>query len=77
VSCSVGLRHALCTCLSCCGHHHTTNIEGLLAVRLDMVKVLAVVTKIKASLSSVELCLDDNVVKAIQLEYLLRFNVSC
>jgi hypothetical protein len=50
---------------------------GLLAVGPVIAKVLAVVTLCKASLSSVYVCLNDNVVKAIQLEYLLRFYVSC
>jgi hypothetical protein len=51
--------------------------RGLLAVRPDMTKVLAVVALHKASLSSVRFYLDDNMVKAIQLEYLLGFYISC
>jgi hypothetical protein len=45
---------------------------GLLAVGPDMAKVLAVVALHKANLNS-----DDNMVKAIQLEYLQRFYISC
>jgi hypothetical protein len=50
---------------------------GLLAVGPVMTKVLAVVALCKASLSSVCVYPDDNMVKATQLEYLLRFYVSC
>jgi hypothetical protein len=48
----------------------------LVEVGLDMAKVLAVVAMRKAILSSVYLSLDDNMVKAIQLEYHLRVYVS-
>jgi hypothetical protein len=51
--------------------------RGLLAVGPVMAKVLAVVALRKASLSYVYVYIDDNMVKAIQLEYLLRFYVSC
>jgi hypothetical protein len=51
-------------------------LRGLLAVVPDMAKILPVVALLKANLSSVELCLDNNIVKAIQLEYLLRFYIS-
>jgi hypothetical protein len=51
--------------------------RGLLAVGPDMAKVLAVVALRKASVSSVQFYLDNNMVKVIQLEYLLRFYVSC
>jgi hypothetical protein len=44
----------------------------LLAFGPDVARVLAVVALGKASLSS-----DDNMIKAIQLEYLLRFYISC
>jgi hypothetical protein len=47
--------------------------RGLFAVGPDMVKVLLVVALRKASLSTVWFYLDDNMVKAIELEYLLRF----
>jgi hypothetical protein len=50
--------------------------SDLLAVVTDIAKVLAAVTLRKASLSSVKLCLDDNMDKAIQLEYPLRLHVS-
>jgi hypothetical protein len=49
----------------------------LLAAGPDMAKVLAFVALVKANLSSVELYLDYDMVKDIQLEYLLRFYVSC
>jgi hypothetical protein len=42
-------------------------------VCLQLAKVLSVVALCKASLSSVYLYHDDNMVKTIQLEYLLRF----
>jgi hypothetical protein len=45
--------------------------RGLLAVDPDMAKVLTVVARRKASLSSVLFYLDDSMVQAIQLEYLL------
>jgi hypothetical protein len=50
--------------------------RGLLAVVPDMAKVLAIVALRKASLSSLWFYLYDNMVKAIQLEYLLGFYVS-
>jgi hypothetical protein len=43
-------------------------LKGLLAFGPDMAKVLVVVALCKVSLSSVYLYLDDNMVKAIQLE---------
>jgi hypothetical protein len=46
-------------------------LRRLLAVGPDKAKVLAVVALCNTSVSSVELYLDDNMVKAIQLEYLL------
>jgi hypothetical protein len=49
----------------------------LLAVGPNMTKVLAVVALPKSSLSSVFIYLDNNMVKAIPLEYLLRFYISC
>jgi hypothetical protein len=49
----------------------------LLAVGPDVAKVFAVVALSTASLSPIWFYLDDNVVKAIQLEYLVRFYVSC
>jgi hypothetical protein len=51
-------------------------LRRLLACGPDMAKVLGVVALCKASLSSVYLYLDDNMVKAIQLEYLLTSYVS-
>jgi hypothetical protein len=45
--------------------------RGLLADDPDMVKVVIVVALRKASLSSIWVYLDDNVVQAIHLEYLL------
>jgi hypothetical protein len=51
--------------------------RGLLAVGPDIVKVLAVVALYKVSLSSEYLYLEENVVKAIQLEDSLRLYVSC
>jgi hypothetical protein len=50
--------------------------RGLLAVGPHMAKVLAVIALCKASLSSVRFYLDNNMVKDIQLEYLLEFYVS-
>jgi hypothetical protein len=47
--------------------------RGLLEVVPDMAKVLAVVALRKAILSSTWFYLDENMVQAIQLEYLLRF----
>jgi hypothetical protein len=47
--------------------------RGLLVVGPDMAKVLIVVALRKSSLSSIWFYLDDNMVQAIQLEYLLRF----
>jgi hypothetical protein len=47
--------------------------SGLLAVGPDMAKVLRAVATRKASLSSIWFYLHDNMVQAIQLEYLLRF----
>jgi hypothetical protein len=58
-------------------HHRTTNIRRFACNGLDMAKVFAVVALRKVSLSSIYFYVDDNVVKAIQLEYLLRFYVSC
>jgi hypothetical protein len=55
------------------GHHRTTNIEGLLAVGPDMAKILTVLALRKAGLNSIWFYLHDNMVQAIQLEYLLRF----
>jgi hypothetical protein len=49
----------------------------LLAICPDVAVVLAVVAVRKASLSSVQLQLDYNIIKVIQVEYLLRFYVSC
>jgi hypothetical protein len=51
--------------------------RGLLAIGPDMARVLAFVELHEPSLSSVWFYLDNNMVKAIQLEYLLRFYVSC
>jgi hypothetical protein len=42
-------------------------LRGLLAVALDMAKVLPVVALRKTNMSPVEFCLNDNMVKAIQL----------
>jgi hypothetical protein len=53
----------------------TRNIE--VAVDPDMAEILADASLCKASLSSLACCLNGNMVKAIQLEYLLRFYVSC
>jgi hypothetical protein len=47
--------------------------RGLFVVGPDMAKVLAVVALPKSSLSSNWYYLDDNMVKDIQFEYLLRF----
>jgi hypothetical protein len=52
-------------------------LRELLTVGPDMANVLAVVALHKASLSSLQLYPDDNMVKAIQLEYLLRLCVAC
>jgi hypothetical protein len=49
----------------------------LLTVGPDMAKVLTVVAMHKSSLSFLWFYIDDNIVQAIQLEYLLRFYVSC
>jgi hypothetical protein len=49
----------------------------LLAIGPYMAKVLTVVALSQASLSSVWFYLEDNMVKAIQLEYLFGFYVSC
>jgi hypothetical protein len=46
--------------------------RGLLAAGPDMAKVLTVVALRKSSLSSIWFYLDDNMVQAIQLQYLLR-----
>jgi predicted metal-dependent RNase len=54
-----------------------TIILPVVAVGADMAELLAVVALRKASLSSVCLYLDGNIVKAIQFEYPLGFNVSC
>jgi hypothetical protein len=55
----------------------TQTSRGLLAVGPDIAKVLTVVAMYKVSLNSAKLYLGDNVVKAIQLEDLLRLYVSC
>jgi hypothetical protein len=47
--------------------------RGLLAVAPNIANVLAVIAISKASLNSIRFYLDDNMVQAIQLEYLLRF----
>jgi hypothetical protein len=43
------------------------------AVGPDMANVLAVIALIKSCVSSIWFYLDDNMVQATQLEYLLRF----
>jgi hypothetical protein len=45
--------------------------RGVLAVGPDIAKVLAVVALHKANLSSVKLCINNNMVKAVQPKYLL------
>jgi hypothetical protein len=47
-------------------------LKGWLTVGPDMAKVLAA-----AMLSPIQLYLDNDMVKVIQLEYILRFYVSC
>jgi hypothetical protein len=49
----------------------------LFAVGPDMAKILAEIALRKAFLSSAQLYLDNNMVNAVRLEYLLRFYVSC
>jgi hypothetical protein len=50
--------------------------RGLLAVCPGVTQVLAVVALRKACVSSVELYHDDNMIKAIEFECLLRFYIS-
>jgi hypothetical protein len=57
------------------GHQHNKTSKGLLAVGPDMAKVLVVAALHNATPSSVYL--DGNMVKALQLEFLFRFYVSC
>jgi hypothetical protein len=49
----------------------------LLAVDPDMAEILVAVALHKASLSSVSLYLDNNIVQAAHLEYFLRVYISC
>jgi hypothetical protein len=51
--------------------------KGWLTAGPDMAKVLAAVGLHKAMLSPIQLYLNNDMVKAIQLEYILRFYVSC
>jgi hypothetical protein len=58
------------------GHHRTTDIEVVAAVDPGMTNVEAVVALRKGSLSSRQLHHDDNMVKTVELEYVLRLCIS-